>query len=264
MEQVKQLLQSRKNYLQELIEEKEIALKTAPEGFLRICARYGHPQYYERHDPKDPNGTYIRENDIQVAQALAQKEYDRKIVNAAAAEQKAIQRYLKSCQQKHVEQIYEAMHKDRQRLVEPIRETDEQFVEHWTSFAYIGKGFEENIPEFFTAKGERVRSKSEVLIADLLNRENIPYRYECPMLLPGFGIIYPDFTILNVRLRKEYYWEHMGQMDNPEYAEKAILRIHSYQRNNLYPGEHLILSFETRRSPLNQKQILQNIQHYLK
>lgn len=59
MEKVTQVLQSREKYLKNLITQKELALKGAPEGFLRICSRNGHPQYYERHDPKDFNGVYI-------------------------------------------------------------------------------------------------------------------------------------------------------------------------------------------------------------
>lgn len=52
-----------------------------------------------------------------------------------------------------------------------------------------------------------MRSKSEVIIADLLNKEGIPYRYEFPLYLKEFNTVYPDFTILNVRKRKEIYWE---------------------------------------------------------
>lgn len=41
-----------------------------------------------------------------------------------------------------------------------------------------GKFDEDNITEFITLKGERVRSKSELLISDHLNRYEVPYRYE--------------------------------------------------------------------------------------
>ena len=43
---------------------------------------------------------------------------------------------------------------------------------------------------------------------------------------------------------KELYWEHMGMMDNGEYAEKAVRKISAYYQNGIYPGEALILTFE--------------------
>ncbi|MEE3440399.1 MAG: hypothetical protein VZR07_10670, partial [Ruminococcus sp.] len=51
---------------------------------------------------------------------------------------------------------------------------------------------------FETQRGEIVRSKSEVIIADALYYANIPYHYEKPIKV-GDRVIYPDFTVLNVK-----------------------------------------------------------------
>ena len=68
---------------------------------------------------------------------------------------------------------------------------------------YQGKGFgEEDNTEYYTYKGERVRSKSEMIIANELFRNNIPYKYELPIELENWNkkvTIYPDFTVLNKR-----------------------------------------------------------------
>ena len=98
----------------------------------------------------------------------------------------------------------------------------------WCSKEYEGLPFKEDSPELYTDRGERVRSKSEVIIANLMAKENIPYKYECPLYLNGFGTVHPDFTALNVRERKEYYWEHLGMMEDPEYSEKAVRKISAY------------------------------------
>ena len=42
---------------------------------------------------------------------------------------------------------------------------------------------------------------------DLKEKHNVPYHYEAPLYLKGRGIIHPDFTVLNIRTRQEYYWE---------------------------------------------------------
>lgn len=263
MEKSKNLLVARENYLQEIKQEKEKALKNAPEGSLRICNHGKRTQYYLRNDPKDFNGTYIREKDIQLAQKLAQKDYDKKVLQAVEKELGAIQRYIGSCPTTSAEEIYESLHKERQKLIIPISETDEEFAKHWENVEYQGKEFYSDIPEFYTAKGERVRSKSEVIIADALNRQGIPYRYEYPVYLEGMGIVYPDFTVLNVRQRKELYLEHFGMMDDAEYAENAIQKILCYERNGIFPGDNLILTYETRKTPINQKMIMLIMQKYL-
>ena len=76
--------------------------------------------------------------------------------------------------------------------------------------------------QFSASSPDLYLSKSEIILADLLNRNGIPYRYEYPVHLKGWGKVYPDFTLLDVRKRREIYWEHFGMMDDSEYAEKAI------------------------------------------
>ena len=121
----------------------------------------------------------------------------------------------------------------------PIMETDEQYIHNWEGVVYQGKGFDDTTPEIYTAKGEGVRSKSEVIIADILNQEGIPHRYEYPLQLKGWGRVYPDFTVLNVRERKEIYWEHLGMMDDPNYVENALQKLALYQQNGILIIPHL-------------------------
>ena len=264
MEQIRHALETREKYLLQIKKDKERALLNIPEGALRICSHGDRTQYYQRNDPKDFNGTYIREKDIHIAQELAQKDYDQKVLRAAERELNAIKKYLSNYPKINAEQIYESMHRERRKLIEPIVESDDQFIHKWESVKYQGKGFDEDSPELYTEKEERVRSKSELIIADLLNKEGVPYRYEYPIYLKGIGQIYPDFTVLNVKKRKELYWEHLGMMDDPSYAEKALKKITIYEQNGIFPGEDLILTYETRKNPMNQKVIMLMIQHYLK
>lgn len=255
---------NRKEQLIKICNEKRNALQNVPEGSLRISSSRNRVQYYLRNDPKNFVGSYIAKKDLPMVQQLAQKEYDKKILTSAEQEIHAIDQYLKECPKRYVEEVYESMHIEKQKLVIPILETVEQFVKKWQQNSYEGKTFAEDAPALFTAKGERVRSKSEVIIADLLEREKIPYHYEKPIWLKGWRNVYPDFTVLNVLQRKEIYWEHLGMMDDPEYAEKAIQKIEMYQKNHIFPGDNLILTYETKNFPLNQKNILNVIQHYLK
>lgn len=264
MEKIRRILEGRKQYLLRLKREKEHALVNAPEGVLRVCCHGQRTQYYRRENEKDVSGAYLCKKDMDLVRMLAQKEYDQKVFRAVEKEMGAIERCLKGYPMTGAEEVYGMLHRERRKLVVPIRETDEEYVQHWEGVTYEGKTFEENVPEFYTAKNERVRSKSEWIIADMLNKEGVPYRYECPLKLKGMGMVYPDFQVLNVKLRKEFYWEHLGMMDDPEYVERALQRLKVYEQNGFYPGENLIVSFETRTNPLNQKEIMNKITHYLK
>lgn len=264
MEEVVRILKEREVYLKKIKKQKEKELARAPEGFLRICSSGKNVQYYLRTDPKNFNGTYIKEKDRSLAEKLAQKDYNKKILQAAQKELQAIVKYKTNYPSKCIEEIYDSLHKERQKLILPIEETDEQFVSNWEKEEYEGKRFGINDPELYTAKGERVRSKSEVIIADLLNKEGLPYRYEYPLYLKEFNMVYPDFTILNVGKRKDIYWEHFGMMDDPDYVEKAIRKIALYEQNEIYLGDNLIATFETRKSPMNQKMAASIINRMLK
>lgn len=264
MEEIKKLLEERENYLLQISKEKEEALKAAPEGSLRICSARNKTQYYQRNNPKDFNGIYIREKDIKLAQDLAQKDYDQKVLCSAKRELEAIRKYRSIHPTSSAEQIYEKLHRERQKLITPIIETEEQFVTNWRNVSYKGKEIDESVPEIYTAKGERVRSKSEVIIADILGSEGIPYRYECPVYIKGIGRFYPDFTVLNVKKRKEIYWEHLGMMDDATYVESAIQKIAIYEQNGIFPGDNLILTYETKKTPINQKIVRIMIRQYIR
>lgn len=100
-----------------------------------------------------------------------------------------------------------------------------------------------------------MRSKSEKIITDYFFRNKIPYKYEKPLMLNGYSIVYPDFTLLSGKTNKEIYWEHQGRMDDPAYANVAINKIKTYEENGIFVGERLILTFETQSSVLNTGEI---------
>ena len=71
-----------------------------------------------------------------------------------------------------------------------------------------------------TERGELVRSKSELVIADKLHDRGIDYAYEQPLHLANDRIRYPDFTIADDASGVTYYWEHLGLYHDPGYRER--------------------------------------------
>src|SRR6185437_8685201 len=62
-----------------------------------------------------------------------------------------------------------------------------------------------------------VRSKSEVIIANMLHERGIAYYYEKPLFAPDGTMYLPDFTL--IWNGEEVYWEHVGMLSSPKYVE---------------------------------------------
>ena len=133
--------------------------------------------------------------------------------------------------------------------------SDEEYAREWQETPYQGKLFLAGDPDYRSLKDERMRSKSEVIIANLLNSLGIPYKYECPLTLKDGAVIYPDFTILNKRTREVIIFEHLGKLGEERYAAKNIKKINSYLLEGYIPGINLILSYESDTVGLNIKAV---------
>lgn len=90
-----------------------------------------------------------------------------------------------------------------------------------------------------TQSRDWVRSKSEVIIANILFGRQVPFEYEKP-LTAGGKTYSPDFTI-HVGGRA-WYWEHLGMLGNPDYKADWDVKRTWYQR--YFPGQ-LITTVES-------------------
>ncbi len=253
----------RKNAIELILCRLRKDLSTAPEGTLRITRNRKSFQYYHRHSSQDPQGIYIKREDDPLAAALAQKDYDTKLLISLEKQLKAIDRFLKDFDPGAPLNAYEDLAEPRKQLVTPVFVGDADYVEQWLGVPYEKMGFKPDDPVFYTDRGEHVRSKSEVLIANELYRHGIPYRYEYPVYCGGVLMAAPDFNCLNIRLRKEYYWEHLGMMGKEEYANRNAAKIEKYTLAKDFDETSLILTFETDRHPLNTRVIEEKIRKYL-
>ncbi|MEI6602400.1 MAG: hypothetical protein WCL54_02825 [Clostridia bacterium] len=108
-----------------------------------------------------------------------------------------------------------------------------------------------------TPNGLLVRSKSEALIAGLLESNKIPYRYEARLELNG-QTYYPDFTIMNPKDGEIIYWEHFGMTHQPSYRKSTIRKQDDYLHQGILPWEHYIATYDNNNGSINVMKI-QNI-----
>lgn len=245
-----------KNLIDKLLQRLEVN-----EKIINICNRHLKNTNEERlvikHSPDriqfylySPTGRTYLPQSSPLIQKLAQKSYYEKVLIAAQKENKWIESVLKTMPKETVENIYQD-DPIRRNLIKPLILNDQEFVAQWESVSYERKPFYPGQQTFPTDKGDFVKSKSEALIANKLFQMGIPYRYEYPLELGSYGVVYPDFTILDVNERKEYIWEHLGMLDNSQYETNALTKLATYERNGYINGKNLILSLEDSKHPLD-------------
>ena len=267
MEGLKELILKEEKRLRGIKEIVDSRLVNVPSGTLRVTKSKNCIQYIQCVEDCTEQGyklSYIKKQDMSIAYRLAQKSYDQKIQKLVDRRIKHIEKISREYEDNEIEEIYNNLHPARKTLIKPVEIPWEQKLADWKNTPYTGKEFGPGIPEIYTKKGERVRSKSEKILADTFYDLGIEYKYECPLKLKNFGVVYPDFTFLRKRDGKEIYWEHDGRMDDPEYAEKAVRKINSYIANGIFPGDKLIISYETASIVLNDNVIKMLIEKYIK
>ena len=261
VKQFQAVLEKRIFELKQIIQKEEKRLKKIPEGSVQVTGTEKKVMFYINQEGKR---RYAREEEQKLVQQLCQKDYDERVLDTAQKELKILDKLYKIYRNKVCEEVFETLNVYRQKLVEPLRIPDKEFIEKWESESYEKLGFAVDYPEYYTDKGERVRSKSEVLIANALKSLGIPYKYEYPLYLNNGFTYHPDFKIVKMKNREIVYWEHFGKMDDPEYVDKVVRKLNAYAQNGIFPGKNLIVTFENNKRPLNLKMINLMIDQYLK
>ena len=100
----------------------------------------------------------------------------------------------------------------------------------------VGEKFLEEGLIHRTERGEAVRSKSEVIIANLLHKKGVDYRYEEPLELGGITK-YPDFTIEDDNTGETYYWEHLGMLNDQSYRRRWNEKLTWLREQGISPIE---------------------------
>mgnify|MGYP002627053143 CR=1 FL=1 len=112
--------------------------------------------------------------------------------------------FLKGYDVDMIEAVYSKTPPGKRALIKRFTKSDEEYIEEWRN---DNPGEKNTFPiesAFETNGGEKVRSKSEKIIADALDKYNIPYSYEPMLIFNGYYSVFPDFVALNVREKKHF------------------------------------------------------------
>lgn len=253
MKTINSILKEEEGKLRNIVKQAIERVKMAPKGFLRISNKHGRKEYYYKSEKSVGNGRYMRKEEYELVKKIVQRDYDAQIIKAGEERIEAIRNFLETYERTDLRNIYTKTNQYRRELITTSILSDEEYIKQWENVKYEGKSFVDDEQEIITEKGERVRSKSEKIIADKLYALGIPYRYEYPLVLEGNIKIYPDFTILKMPAREEIYLEHLGMMDNTDYIEHVMYKLNTYEKNGIYIGINLFITHETSKMPLNTR-----------
>ncbi|SHL36788.1 hypothetical protein [Fibrobacter sp. UWEL] len=228
---------------------------------LRILQKKNSFQYYVIPKGDNSNGIYLHAKQISKAATIAQFDYNQKVIDLMKRDVKTLQSFLNSYHPEKYDQAFSTLNPGRKQILNPIRYPDEEYVKRWCDVPYEGLSFHNEHNEYFTDKGIRVRSKSEMIIANKLSKAGVPFRYEAPVIFetPRHIKFHPDFTCLNVRTRKEIIWEHFGIMDDPDYANETLQKIGLFAANGYRLGDNFLATFENGRTTLSLHQVAQYV-----
>lgn len=241
----------------------ENALNNAPEQRVSAVINHGTYQYYLGHK-------YLRKTEKNVRADITKMiegEYNREILKEINRQIELTREMIDSLSSDRLGNVYRSMNDGKREMIMPLYQGREEYIRNWEAAEYDRWEITEcNGTEMYTIKNERVRSKSEKIIADELYRFRVPYKYEYPLQLKDQGkILYkrPDFVALNRTTLKMIVIEHLGRMADDTYEERNYEKIDLYERNGYMIGDNLLLLHETESRPLNIKVLDQYIELYL-
>lgn len=262
---------------EEALKIAEEKLKNAPEGMLRVRKVAGTCRYYHERNGKSRQETYLGTADAQEIKELQDKAYYSELKKVAGKNLVALKRIqrlesgLKDCKQ-----VYLQIPENKRSLITPYVSSEDEEIEekikreyaYWKKESFTRRGVPRDL-KYTTLKGERVRSKSEVILADRFKDAGIPYYYEGKYIFEDkdthdFETWFPDFQVLNPRTGELFFWEHFGLMDDPDYCASCQFKLETYAKHGIFVGKNLIVTMESSKHPLNVAYIDTLIEEYLK
>ena len=264
MESVKDILEQDLEMINKMLEvvERRIGSYIVDESStLHYSKKKNGYQYYLRSE--GGNRKYIRKGNIDLAHSMAQREYDLCVKTELLKQKRCINNMIKSYDIGAIGDIYTKICDAKRNLITPVIMPIDVFIQEWMQQNKGGMNSYPKQGKFMTNNGELVRSKSEKIIADMLDKYKIPYTYEPELKLENGRKAYPDFAALNVRTRQTIYWEHLGMITDGEYASANLEKINKYDKAGIKVCHNLILTMESDLDPLDVSEIRSKIEEYL-
>ena len=226
-------------------------LETLPKVHLYYLKKGNGLQYYWRDSGRGRKAHYISKEDKTKIRQVANASYIHKVLPNLRKNLAAAESFVKLHSGVDEEDIFSSMPKELQIIDGNLYVSNSAYMNRWQMQEYVRNPYKPEGLVHYTIRGEKVRSKSESMIADGVYRYSLAYLLERPLKLRNGKVIYPDFVILHPETLEEIYWEHFGMMNDPYYASEAFRRIQLLDESGIKLGKNLICTFENGDVPLS-------------
>jgi hypothetical protein len=238
-------------------------LQKLPIGRL-VCRKSG--KYRKLFCVSDGQYRYLKKSDLQLSADLALRKYYELRLSSLESEKKLFEELmsLQEMNQKTISAVFSPdskFHNLLKQRLEVQLSSSSDIMQQWVCAEYQKSASHPEHLIYKTASGDRVRSKSEVIIANTLFANGIPFRYEAALMMED-TTYYPDFTIMHPVTLEIYYLEHFGLIDNPEYMMRSFRKVESFISAGIIPTHNLICTYETSAHPLDSDYIQRLVHLY--
>ncbi len=233
-----------------LLREYEIHLPDFPKGKLNCKQIRGKPEYYLV--AEDGSRSHIHPQNEKLVVQLRTKAFMEKGIPALKKNLKLQERLLKGYRDCTLSELEKSL---------PDAYREDKLLK-WMHSHYRANPYHLENRIYQTSFGLSVRSKSEILIAELLHAAHIPFHYDEEVVLQDsqgkWHTFYVDFIILTPQ-GKKLYWEHFGLFHDEDYRKKSFVKIGVFFDNDIVPADTLIITMDTPQKGLDTMTVSRTI-----
>lgn len=261
-------------------------LKSCPEGRLSQVKRKGEDTFFQVYNEDGIRKRKAINKRRDIIEGLVRKEYLKANIQILEQNISGLERLIAVYVDPTVENTLARMPKRYQKLARlmyskgTLLETDageipvrEAIVYHikmeryptsiypWVAANYQQSDYNPEGKRHKTSFGLKVRSKSELMIAEKLYENGIPFRYE-EVIEDGEIRMIPDFIMPDVE-GNFYIWEHCGMPNEPKYMARHKKKMDIYERLGFVPWKNLIVTYDDEYGNINMEVIKSEIENRL-
>ncbi len=159
-----------------------------------------------------------------------------------------------------ITRLLEQLDNDFGDLLPAAFRSNARIISEWEKKEGVRQPFRDEDLIFQTARGDYVRTKIEMITADILYDLNLHYIYEKRIRLKNGKWKRPDFTILSPVNGNIYYLEICGMLSDPGYSDNLAMKIQEYSETGIILGKNLLLMFESENAPFNPNTLKRMLQ----
>jgi len=247
--------------LQKQLRRKYMAvMRKLPEGKLTVSVVKGGLYYYSG---TGKNRVYVGTGDRKQIKDIQKRRLLEETIKRIDQNMLLMEAFLEKYQSTELETVVKDLPK-AYRMASAVQVHSEVFInaKKWEAKTYQKSTRNEADLRHKTQKGDLVRSKSEVIIANILYGRNIPYHYEEIVSINGVTMA-PDFKIAVVSENRFKFLEHCGMISDAEYRESFLWKLRNYIEDGYVPWRDVFFTFDDLEGSIDTLTIYKIIDQFL-